>query len=180
MKKIKIEIPKRKYHHNELPTFVIDETNKTIFISSLILVFSIFFTIRVESINILLFSIGLVLIYLSTFFYCFYRHFIFDNLLIYDGYITYYPETDSSSKNVVKQIANRYMRKLYTIKTAGASDQDSYFLKTFIKGVKLRDGMKVRLFVLPDSFIKNRDGSFNVVTIYTEILQTPNKKKGKK
>ena len=40
--------------------------------------------------------------------------------------------------------------------------------------------MKVRLYVLPDSIIKNRDQSFNVATVYTDILETPNKKKGKK
>ena len=118
--------------------------------------------------------------YAAAFFYFFYRHFIYDNLLIYDGYVTYYDDEDSSARNVMRQLTNRYIRKYYTIETISDQGQDTYTLKTFIKGVKLKKGMKVRLYVLPDSIIKNRDQSFNVATVYTDILETPNKKKGKK
>ncbi len=180
MKNFNFKIPERKFHHNELPTFVIDETNKTLFFSFLMLSFGILFSIKTMNIHIVLITLGLVVMYAAAFFYFFYRHFIYDNLLIYDGYVTYYDDEDSSARNIMKQLANRYIRKYYTIETISDQGQDTYTLKTVIKGVKLKKGMKVRLYVLPDSIIKNRDQSFNVATVYTDILETPNKKKGKK
>ena len=180
MKNINFNIPERKFHHNELPTFVIDETNKTLFFSFLMLSFGILFSIKTMNIHIVLITLGFVVMYAAAFFYFFYRHFIYDNLLIYDGYVTYYDDEDSSARNVMRQLTNRYIRKYYTIETISDQGQDTYTLKTFIKGVKLKKGMKVRLYVLPDSIIKNRDQSFNVATVYTDILETPNKKKGKK
>ena len=102
MKNFNFKIPERKFHHNELPTFVIDETNKTLFFSFLMLSFGILFSIKTMNIHIVLITLGLVVMYAAAFFYFFYRHFIYDNLLIYDGYVTYYDDEDSSARNRIK------------------------------------------------------------------------------
>lgn len=177
MNKFKFKFPEKKYKHNELPVFVIDETNKTIFLSFFMLIIGLVFAIRAKNISILLFVFALVAVYAVVFFFCFYRHFIFDNLLIYDGYITSYDE-DTVSNKIKNQLVNRYIRKYYTVETVSDASQEPYILKIFVKDAKFKNDMKVRLYVLPNSFIKNRDGSFNVQTVYTEILETPKKKKG--
>ena len=181
MKIEKLNIKKIVFHRNELPPFVIDESNKTLFLSIIIIVTGLFLSIKSSTFAYISTALILCVMYAASFFFFYYRHFIYDNLLIYDGTVIS-SEESSSAKGVAKKISNHYVRKLFTIETDVVSETDGtpFTICTHVKGTKISDDYHVRLYLLPDSFIKNNDGSYNAVTIHAEILSVPRSKRGRK
>lgn len=155
------------YSFKELPEAIQSEVTKTLLIGGFCFILGLFFAIKSLTFAYFLYALLGIIIYFFLFLFMWYRYFIYDKVICYEGTIIEDGTRTSSTVNRgVKKFFN-YTRKTYKLYL------DNGITISVIKNGKksCKSNLKVRIYVLPDSIIEKQDKTYLInQVLFTEIL----------
>lgn len=164
-KLLKKILPAKK--RQELPSFVINRLNGTIFLSIFLGLASLFM-INDLGLGAFVIIVGAVLVFNASFYFLWYLKFANDEALYYDFIVLEQKELQGDAKKKIGRLLNRYVRKLYKMQLLDGSMEVQVVMND-TKAVKKGD--QVRIYTVKEAIVERSAGEYIINSIlYAEKI----------